>query len=344
MKSFSGTMSRMGIDMGSSQIRICAGNKIVLSEASVAVIDAADGSIAGFGVNALVRYHGAPDRYRLEWPVKHGVIADYYLTKNMLQYFLEKAMRRAVSRPSVMLSIPSGTSSVVRHALIDAVLHAGAQHAFLIPASAAAAVGAGAQLSLPETVFSMVIGRDVSDCGLYSCGGIVESAAVSFGGHDLDEGIRAYLLESRGILVGAEEAEEIKRETASVVHPAEESAVNVRGRRAADGVEVVLELGTKELAPAMQMLLLPVIRLAKKVIRSAEPDMAADLLKNGMLLSGGSALLGGLGDWLATELGIPVFVPKEPENVVAKGCLAALDAYRKLPDIVESGEMYLGNN
>lgn len=342
MKSFSGTMSRMGIDMGSSQIRICAGNKIILSEASVAVIDAADRTVAGFGVNALVRYHGAPDKYRLEWPVKHGVVADYYLTKNMLQYFLEKAMRRAVSRPSVMLSVPSGTSSVVRHALIDAVLHAGAQHASLIPASAAAAVGTGLQLSLPETVFSMVIGRDITDCGIYSCGGIVESAAASFGGHDLDEGIKAYLLENHHILIGTEEAEEIKRETASVIHPAEET-IHVRGRRADDGVEVVLELGAREIAPVMQMLLLPVIRLAKKIIRSAEPDMAGDLLKNGMLLAGGSALLGGLGDWLAAELGIPVFVPKEPENVVAKGCLAALDIYRKLPDIVERGEMYLGD-
>lgn len=342
MKSFSGVMSRMGIDLGSSQIRIFAGNKIVLSENSVAVIDSSDGSVAGFGVNALVRYHQEPERYKLEWPVKHGVIDDYYLTKDMLQYFLEKAMHRSVSRPSVMISIPSGTSSVVRHALTDAALHAGTQHVFLIPSAAAAVLGARMSLTLPEVQLSMVIGRDVTDCGLFSCGGIVADGAIPFGGRNIDEGIRMYMLERFHIMIGSDEAEDIKREMATVVQPKEEHAINVRGRRDEDGVEVVLTLTSRELAPVLQSLMLPVIRLLKRVIRAAQPEMAEDLLKNGMVLSGGSALLQGASDWLAGEIGIPVFVPDEPENVVAAGCLIALNEYRKLPGIVESGEMYYG--
>ena len=342
MKSFSGVMSRIGIDLGSSQIRMYAGNQMILSENSVALIDIADESVAGFGVSALVDYHRAPEKYRLEWPVRHGVIADYYLTKGMLQFFLEKASHRAVSRPSAMLSIPSGTSSVVRHALIDAALHAGTQHVYLIHAAAAAVLGAHMSLSLPEAALSLVVGREVTDCGLFSCGGIVADGSIPFGGHNIDEGIRAYILETHQIMIGTEEAEEIKRDIAGLTMPKTERTVNVRGRRASDGMEVILTLTASEMVPVLQMLLLPVVRLLKRVVRSAHPEMAADLLKNGMILSGGSAWLTGLGDWISGEIGISVVIPKEPENVVAEGCYFALGEYRKLPDIVESGEMYYG--
>lgn len=107
-------------------------------------------------------------------------------------------------------------------------------------------------------------------------------------------------------------------------------------------MEVLLTMTAQELYPIIQLLLLPVTRLIRRVIRTAQPEMAEDLLKNGMLLAGGSALLAGISDWIASEVGIPVFVPEEPENVVAAGCLAALNEYRKLPDIIENGEMYYG--
>lgn len=342
MKSFSGVMSRIGIDLGSSQIRMYAGHQMILSENSVVLIDGADQSVAGYGVGALVDYHRAPEKYRLEWPVRHGVIADYYLTKGMLQHFLEKALRRAVSRPSVMISIPSGTSSVVRHALIDAALHAGCQHVFLIHAAAAAVLGGNLSLSLPEAALSLVVGEEVSDCGLFSCGGIVADGSVPFGGRDIDEGIRAHVLETRQIMIGEEEAEEIKRELGTVVPPSEEKSLNVRGRRASDGMEVMLTMTRGEMYPVLQNLLLPVTRLLKRIVRSAQPEMAADLLKNGMILSGGSARLSGFGDWISSEMGIPVTIPAEPENVVAEGCFYALCEYRKLPDIVESGAVYYG--
>lgn len=341
MKSFSGVMSRIGVDLGSSRIRMYAGGRIVLSENSVAVLDHT-GEAVGFGVNALVRYHGATDKYHLEWPVKHGVITDYALTKGMLQYFLEKVMHRAATRPSVMLAIPSGTSSVVRHALIDAVIHAGAQHGYLISAPAAAVLGAKQSLTLPEATLSVVVGRDVTDCGLFSCGGIIAEEAIPFGGYNIDVGICQYMMEHYGVIIGIEMAKNIKEEMASVVKPREETAVNVKGRRAEDGVEVLLTLTSRELYPVMQFLLLPVTRLIKRIVRRAEPEMAEDFLKNGMLLSGGSALLTGISDWIASEIGIPVLVAEEPDNVVAAGCFAALNDYRRLTDIIEDGELYYG--
>lgn len=340
MKSFSGAMNRMGIDLGSSQVRIYIGNKMALSETSVAAISLSDGTAAAFGVNAELFYHREPDRYRLERPVKNGVIADYYLAKDMLRYFMEKALRRTVSRPSVMLAVPGGTSSVVRHALVDAAMHAGAQHVFLIEAAAAAALGAGWKLSLPETVLSLVIGQDICDCGLFSCGGVVTAGAVPFGGRDIDEGIRTYMLETYHMMIGMQPAEAIKKEMAAAALPETPRSFRVRGRRAEDGVEVVIELSDEELVPVIQRLLAPAVRLLKKTMRRAEPEMAEDLLRRGMVLSGGTALLCGVGDWLAAETGIPVLVPEDAENVTARGCYEALGEYARLPGIVENGAAY----
>lgn len=342
MKSFSGMNSRIGIDIGSSQVRICAGHKIILSESSAAAVETATDAVMGFGTDALVRYHSAPDKYRLEWPVKNGVMEDYYLTRDMLQFFMEKALHRSVSRPSVMVSIPSGLSSVGRHALIDAVLHAGAQRAYLIQSAAAAVLGARMSLSLPEAVLSVVMGQDVTDCGLFTCGGVVTQRGIPFGGHSIDEGIRAYLQETYHMMIGSDEAEEIKRTMASVVKPQEERAITVRGRRTSDGVEVVMELSARELYPVMQMILMPAVALVRKVIREATPEMAADLIENGMLLSGGSARLSGMSDWFAHEIGISVAVPYTPEDTVALGCGIALEEYKKLSGLIESGDQYYG--
>lgn len=341
MKSFSAA-GRIGIDLGSSQIRIYAGNKIILSENSAAVINNVTGAVEGFGVGALVLYHREPEKYRLEWPVSHGTIADYDLTKGMLQYFLEKVMHHSVSRPKAGLAVPSGTSTVVRHALTDAALHAGMREVYLISSPAAALLGAGWPLSGPAAALSVVVGRDITNCGLFSCGGVVAEGAIPFGGYDIDNGIRTYMMEKHHMMIGLEMAETIKREMASVTVPKEALSINVRGRRAEDGVELILVLSARELYPIMQLLLLPVTRLIKRIVRSAEPEMAGDLLKNGILLSGGLALLKGMSDWVASEIGIPVFVPENPEETVAAGCFLALSEYEKLPDVIENGEMYCG--
>jgi rod shape-determining protein MreB len=343
VKTLAGGTNQIGIDMGSSQIRIYRKHSgIILSESSVAAVSVSRPGIAGFGTDALVRYHNEPERYRLEWPVKNGVMADYHLTKDMLQFFLNKALHQAVRRPVIMMAIPSGLSSVGRHALIDAVLHAGAQHVYLIHSAAAAVLGAGLEISLPEAVMSLVVGRDLTDCGLFTCGGVVAQSGILFGGHGIDEGIRSYLQETYHMMIGSQEAEEIKREMVSVMKPQEDRTFVVRGRRTHDGVEVVAELSARELYPVMQMLLMPVIQLVKKVLRSASPEMAEDLLRNGLLLSGGSALLKGISDWIAHEIGIPVLVAQSPEDTVAAGCGTALSEYRRIPYLIEDGEQYYG--
>lgn len=342
MKMFRGLSNWIGMDMGSSQVRIYRENKVILAEASTVAVDNIDGHVLGFGTEALIYYHKAPENISLEWPVQNGVIADYDMTKAMLRFFIRKSLHHAVSRPTVMISIPGETSSVTRHALVDALIHAGAQHVYLLPSPAAAAIGAGKDMLAPSVIFSLVIGRDVADAGLYSCGGIVTQEGLPFGGHHIDKGICQYLQEKYQIMIGLDQAEKLKSEVISLKAADGQATFTIRGRRIRDGVEVVVELSTEELRPVMQRILQPVLKLIRRVLREAKPEMAGDLLKNGLLLSGGSALLDGLKDWLAGELHMPVFVPALPGEVLAMGCYQALGMYKDLPFLIENGEKYYG--
>ena len=332
----------LGVDMGSSQVRIYQRDKIILEEASTAVVDNISGQVLGFGTDALIRYHKEPENNTLEWPVKNGVIADYDMTKSMLRFFLNKALRRSVSRPSLMVAIPCQISSVTRHALVDALIHAGAQGVYLIPSPAAAAMGAGKDLSVPSAALSLVIGRDVSDIGIYGCGGILAQEGIPFGGHDIDIGICRHIQDRYSMMIGLEQAEKLKSEVLSLTGSGSGSAFTVRGRRLSDGVEVVVELSIDEMSSVMQNIMQPVLLLIRRVMRRATPEMADDFLKSGMLLSGGSALLDGLRDWLSMELTMPVTIPEDPSSVIAKGCFAACMMDKDHSLLIENGDKYYG--
>lgn len=342
MKVFSGINDKLGIDMGSSQIRIYSDKKVILEEESCAALATGSGKILGFGTDAVIRSHSSLEDCRIEWTIRNGIMVDYEITKKMLRYFINKAIRHSVSRPAIMIAIPCEVSSVVRHALVDALAHAGAQRIFLLSAPAAAAVGAGIVIDMPEAVLSTVIGKDVTDCGIYCAGGVVEEHGISFGGKTIDEGICQFIQAKYHLMIGMEQAERLKQEWVSVMNAGETRTFTIRGRRISDGVEIIVELTERNLSPIMQRILRPVIQLIRKVMRAATPEMAEDLLKNGMILSGGTAKLSGIADWIASQIGVPVFVADEPENVVAKGCYLALGDSGRLTMLVESGEKYYG--
>lgn len=339
---FSGISNYLGLDMGSSQVRIYQKDKIILSESSVAAVDSISGTVLGFGTDALIRFHSAPGNYYLKFPVRNGVISDYDMTKAMLRFFVSKALHRSVSRPVVMAAIPSEISSVTRHALVDALVHAGAQSVYLIPSPAAAAIGSGMNLEIPSVSVSLVLGRDVSDAGIYSCGGIVSQIGASFGGHSIDLGICQHIQNKYNMFIGLDQAEKLKCEVLSLVRKTENHVFTVRGRRLTDGVEVVVEISVTEMASVMQHLMKPVVHLIKQLLHGATPEMADDLLKQGLLLSGGSARIDGISEWLSYELGIPVKVPPEPESIIAKGCYDACLLEHEHSMLIENGEKYYG--
>ncbi len=333
MKVFSESRSRIGIDLGSSQVRIFTQGRTVLQENTVLAADKTNREAVCFGSQALVRYHSDTSRYRLEWPVKNGIITDYYTTRDMLRYFMDKALKRAISSPVVVISRPSTVSSVVRHALAEATVHAGAQHVLLITSAAAAALGAGMRPNRDDVRLSVVMGRDVTDVGLFACGGTVAEGSIPFGGHSIDEGIRLYMMDRYRLILGNGEAENLKMGMA-VPAGAEDVVMTVRGRRATDGVEYVVELSAEELFAMIRELLSPAVRLLKRIIRQANPEMAEDILQSGILFSGGMAKLSGLSDWLSAELGIAVQVPDDPDLVVAEGCAEAAEHHKQYPDLL----------
>lgn len=339
---FSAMLNSLGIDMGSSQVRIYQRDKVILEEASTAAVDNISGQILGFGTEALIRYHREPANNTLEWPVKNGVIADYDMAKAMLRFFITKSLHRSVSRPNVTVAIPVEISSVTRHALVDALFHAWVQGVYLIPSPAAAAIGAGKDLNVPSATLSLVIGRDVSDLGVYGCGGTIVQEGISFGGHDIDLGICRHILDRYSMMIGLTQAEKLKSEVLSLVGHDDDRTFTVRGRRITDGVEVVVELSVDEMTGVMQHIMQPVLHLIRQAFRRCTPEMADDFLKSGLLLSGGSALLDGLHDWLSVELGIPVSTPADPGSVVAKGCYAACLMEKEHSLLIENGNKYYG--
>lgn len=339
---FSGISNYLGLDIGSSQVRIYKQNQIILSESSAVAVDNISGSILGFGTDALIRFHSAPENYTLKFPVRNGVISDYDMTKAMLRFFISKALHRSVSRPVVMAAISSEMSSVTRHALVDALVHAGARSVYLIPSPAAALIGTGMNLEIPSVSVSLVLGRDVSDAGIYSCGGVVCQIGTSFGGYSIDLGICQHVQDKYNMFIGLEQAEKLKQEILSLARRTEDHVFTVRGRRLTDGVEVVVEISVAEMTSVMQYFMKPVVHLIKQLLHGATPEMADDLLKQGLLLSGGSARIDGISEWLSNELGIPVKVPLEPESIIAKGCYDACLMEHEHSMLIENGEKYYG--
>lgn len=342
MKSFSRTINAVGIDLGSSQTRIYAQDRMILEEYTAVAVDNQTDEAVGYGTDAVIRYHNNPQMIRLEWPVRNGSMIDYYLTRDMLHYFLNKGLRQSLSRPEIAISIPCELSSVARHALIDALMHAGARKAYLVTSAVAAVLGARIPMDTPDAILSMVMGRDVTDCGLFSCGGVVAQEGISFGGQSINDGLRSWVRETYGVIIGDQQAERMKRDMIAGAEGPDKQGINIHGRRLEDGVSVILPVTERDLYPVIYSILTPVVNLARQVIRKASPDMAEDLIRTGMLLSGGSAHLAGLRNWLSDELGIPVTVPSDPDGITAAGCAYVLEDVESLKDLVESGTKYYG--
>lgn len=341
MRPFSELLNTLGIDLGSSSIHIYHRDRIVLSEASVVAEDPLTHQILGFGTNALIRYHQSPGSVRLIRPIKHGVIDDYELAKALLVFFINKARKHAISKATIVVSTTSTISPVTRHALSDALLSSGAQKVYMIPSSAASAIGEGKDLTIPSASFSLVIGRDVTDAAIYSCGGVISKETLSWGGNQIDIGICQYLREKYNVMISKDAAERIKIDFMSYLSTKDED-FHVRGRRMNDGVEVVIPLTSKEMSLLMQKISHPVLVMIRNILQKVSPEMAGDLLKNGILLAGGTAKTKGISEWLQYETGLPVHVSKDVENVIAKGCYFALEQKENLSLIITEGDKVFG--
>ena len=263
-------------------------------------------------------------------PLKEGVIADYDITESMLRHFIEKVVGRSfVFRPRIMICIPSGCTMVEQRAVQEAAEQAGARHTQLIEEPLAAALGAG--LDIVEPCGSMVvdIGGGTTDIAVISLGGIVTSASLRIAGDKFDSDIIAYVKREFNMMIGERTAEDIKMNVGAAFSDARAEEMDIRGRDMLTGLPKNLVITTAQAAEAMNLSVTRIVEQVKKVLEETPPELSADIMDRGIILTGGGAMLYGLDELIRRETEIPTALADDPLSCVALGCGKALDTFAK---------------
>ena len=336
LKKLLGRFSRdMGIDLGTANTLVFVSNQgIVLQEPTVVAFDRDSGNIIAVGVEAKQMVGRTPGSIVAVRPLKDGVIADFEVTEKMLQYYIKKAGgRRAFFAPRVIVGVPSGVTEVERRAVMDAAREAGAREVFIIEEPMAAAIGAGLPIQEPTGNLIVDIGGGTTEIAVISLGGIVTSRSIRVAGDELNEAIIQYIKKCYNLMVGEQTAEEIKRTIGSAYPQKEEESVEVRGRDLVTGLPKVITISSREVMEALAEPVAAILEAVKMTLEKTPPELAADILDRGIVMSGGGALLSGLDRLLAEETEMPVQVAEDPLTCVARGtgmALEALDDLRKV--------------
>ncbi len=326
----------ISIDLGTANTLIYVrGEGIVLNEPSVVAIrqDNPSGQkrVAAVGIEAKRMLGRTPGNITAIRPLKDGVIADFYVTEKMLQYFIGKVHENKVLRPSprVLVCVPCGSTQVERRAIRESAMGAGASEVYLIEEPMAAALGAG--LPVDEASGSMVvdIGGGTTEVAIISLSGIVYSASVRIGGDRFDEAIVNYVRRNYGTLIGEASAERIKQEIGTAFPSSDVREMEVRGRNLAEGIPRSFTLNSNEILEALQEPLAGIIGAVRAALEQAPPELAADIAERGLVLTGGSALLRDLDRLLMEETGLPVILAEDPLTCVARGGGIALELLDK---------------
>jgi len=304
----------------------------VLFEPSVVAVDERSGEVLAVGEAARRMIGRTPAHIRSTRPLRHGVIADFDVTEQMLRAFIRLALGGVGRRADVMVCIPSGATPVERSAVEEAARAAGAAHAFLIEEPMAAAIGAG--LPVAEASGSLVVdvGGGTSEMAVTALGGLVVSQAVRVGGYDLDEAIIRALQEEQRLLIGQERAEALKIEVGAAVSSVEApEATETAGRDLTTGLLRRATVTADQVREAIQRPLAQIVESVKQVLERTPPELASDLGRRGLTLAGGGALLRGFDRLLERETGLHVTIADEPLTAVARGAGQALEELERLP-------------
>ncbi|GBC99363.1 Rod shape-determining protein MreB [bacterium HR17] len=316
----------LGIDLGTTSVRVFVkGKGIVLREPSVVAVDR-KGNILAAGEDAKRMIGKTPSSIVARQPLREGVIADYTTTAAMLKHFIRKACGKwAMFKPEVIVCVPAQATSVERRAVVDAALEAGARRAFPIEEPMAAAIGAGLPITEPGANVVVDIGGGTTDIAVISLGGIVVSESVRIGGIKLDEAIARYIKREYNLLIGEQTAEEIKIQIGSAYKLPQELSMEVRGRDLVTGLPKTIRITSEEIRNALSDPINQIVARVKAALEQTPPELAAEVVTRGIVLTGGGALLRGLDKLLQLETGVPVRIADDPISAVALGTGLALD-------------------
>jgi rod shape-determining protein MreB and related proteins len=321
-----GSAGDIAIDLGTANTVVYVrGVGIVLSEPSVVAIDEVAGEVYAVGTEAERMIGRTPAAISATRPLRHGVIADFDVTEQMLRQFIAKVVRSRWARPRLVMCAPSGITEVERRAIEEASLSAGAREVHLIEESLAAAIGAGVPIAEPVGRMVVDVGGGTSEVALISLGEIVASRSARVGGYDLDEAIGAHLRTAHRMTIGSNSAEAIKLAIGSAAPLTAEIEGDVRGRDLLSGLPRELRLGSAEVRRAIDAPLSEILAALQETLEETPPQLAGDIVTHGILLAGGGSLLKGFADRVHAHTGMPVHLAESPLTCVAVGAGHALE-------------------
>ncbi len=323
--------SDMGIDLGTANTLVLVKDKgIVINEPSVVAVEreryGSKAKILAVGKEAKDMVGKTPGNIEDIRPMKDGVIADFDMTEKMIRYFIEKTHRRkSFLRPRIIISVPYGLTQVERKAVRESALSAGAREVFLIEEPMAAASGANLPIQEPKGNLVVDIGGGTTEIGVISLGGLVISKSIRTAGDKLDTSIVNYVKEKYNLIIGERTGEEIKIAIGSAIQLPKELSMVVKGRDQVSGLLSRIELTSEDVREAMREYLKEIADALKMVLEMMPPDLASDIVENGVVLTGGGALIRGLDKYLSEIVRLPVYIADEPLLAVAKGTGKALE-------------------
>jgi len=325
---------KLGIDLGTTYTLVYVpGRGVVLREPSVVAVSEQENKILAVGDEAKDMIGRTPDDIVAYRPMKDGVIADYRVTEAMLRYYMKKAVGRfSLFRPDVMISVPAGVTSAERRAVIEAATKAGAKTVQVVKEPILAAIGA--DIPIQEACGHMIVdlGGGTADVAVISLGGIVASTSVKCAGNRIDEAITAHIKKTCNLAIGDKTAEDIKVQIGSAIPMEEELTMTVKGRDYLTGLPRSIELSTNEVVKAIGRELREIIKAIRDVLQETPPELAADIIDNGITMSGGSSQLRNLPELVYRRTGVKAFLAEDALYSVAKGtgiALQHLDIYKK---------------
>ena len=318
----------MAIDLGTANTLVYVkGEGIVLNEPSIVAIHQADNTVLAVGKEAKAMLGRTPGNIVAIRPLKDGVIADFDVTEKMLDYFIRRVhKRRALVRPRIVIGVPSGITQVEKRAVRDSAMQAGAREVYLIEEPMAAAIGAGMPITEPGGNMVVDIGGGTTEVAVISLSGIVYSRSVRIAGDEMDEAIVQYIRKNYNLLVGERRAEEIKIRLGSA-YPmgGERRTMEVKGRDLIDGIPKTIVIGDDEIREALREPIMTIVDAVRTALERTPPELAADIVDKGIVLTGGGALLKGLDLLLRQETNLPITIAEDPLSCVALGTGKVLD-------------------
>ena len=332
--------AEVGIDLGTANVLVyIKGKGIVLNEPSVVAVNQDTDEILAIGEEARQMLGRTPANIIAAKPLKDGVISDYDITERMLKYFIRKTCGRSLFfKPRIMVCVPSGVTEVEKRAVREAAEQAGGKDVYLMEEPLAAAIGAGLDVTEPDGKMVIDIGGGTTNIAIISLGGIVLSRSIHLGSLDFDDAIKEYIRQQYAIVTEDSTLEEMKIHNGSAVLPLEDRGYYFTGRGIDDGLQQEVGVKSSEIYRVMGKPLVKILDLAQDVLRETPPELAADIMERGIVLTGGGSMLHGMDQLFSQELGVPVVLAAEPELAVARGTGKALHDREKLGALIEGAE------